>query len=384
MGKGLSGGGVNRYGEFLDLELKEAILRYNGLAGTLTHENVVVGLGSTETLFMAADAFLSPEIPFMTEWPTYYVILDRAAQNRSEIVKVPLLDGWVPDLDGMAAEAARARREGRPYGLVHLNVINNPMGTFLRKDTFDAFARALYQASPETVLLCDDSDPEFMEPRFQPHMFQALEHVVPGYPMLHVQTFSHTFGLTGLRIGYAIAPREIIRRMEEHKIFSGVNVLGSAAARASLEHADEQIRRVNRLCTESRDDLYPQLDALGLRHEPSQGHYIMIDLADLNGTLAVLQMYLNHQVFVRWGMDWEMDNWIRVNPGTEWENARFIQALRWLLDNGRRFRGADGREALAGSEGRRLAASALRAGFPGAMLARARSGGCLHPGRLLR
>ena len=49
------------------------------------------------------------------------------------------------------------------------------------------------------------------------------------------------------------------------------------------------------------------------------------------------------------------------NFGEVADNARFIQALRWLLDRGRRLRGLSRREALEGSEGRRLAAAAMLA-----------------------
>jgi len=370
LGKGLSGGGVNRYGDFLQNELKEAILRYNGLEGKLTAKNVVLGVGSAETLFMAADAYLSPERPFLSEWPTYYIIHDRAAQNRAEIVRIPLDENWKPDLQGILREAKAAQERHQPYGLLHFNVINNPMGTFLEQESFDAFAHSFYDASPDTVLLCDDSDREFMELQYQPQMFWAAQHVVKGKNMLHIQTFSHTFGLTGMRIGYGIAPKEIVQRMEGHKIFSGLHILGHAAALASLAQADEQIQRVNQLCTQSRNDLYRELDDMNLYYSPSQGHYIMIDLEDMNGVVAVLQMYLRRQVFVRWGMDWDMDNWIRVNPGTELENERFVEALKWLRDTGKTLRGVTALEYLHGTEGRQLTRAALRGGFPPHMLRR--------------
>jgi len=377
MGKGLCGGGINRYGEFLQNDLKRAVLRYNGLEAKLSTGNVVLGVGSSETLFMAADAYLSPDRPLLSEWPTYYIIHDRAAQNRADVKKIPLDEDWKPDLQAILQEAGAAQDQGKPYGLVHFNVINNPMGTFLEQESFDAFARSLYQAAPDSILLCDDSDREFMETRYQPSMFRAARHVVQGKNMLHIQTFSHTFGLTGMRIGYAIAPKEIVERMEGHKIFSGLHLLGHAAALAALTHADEQIQRVNRLCTQSRNDLYSELDALGLRYSPSQGHYIIMDLKDMDGMIAVLQMFFSKQVFVRWGMDWDMNSWIRVNPGTELENERFIDALKWLLSEKRRLRGISAREYLAGTEGKQLVRAALKNGFSPRMLCRTLNGPAL-------
>ncbi|MEW6441644.1 MAG: aminotransferase class I/II-fold pyridoxal phosphate-dependent enzyme [bacterium] len=369
LAKGLAGAGINRYDDYLQNDLKHAILRHNGLEGSLTAENVILGVGSSEVLFMAADAFTSPERPLLTEWITYRIILQRAGQNGAEVIRVPLRGDWEPDLDRMLDAAQEAAESGKPIGLVHFNLINNPAGTFLERDRFDAFARRLYEVSPETVLLCDDSDREYMDADKQPLLFGPARHVAEGRRMLHVQTFSHIFGLTGLRVGYGLAPAEVVRAMEARKIFAGVNVAGHQAALASLANADEQIRRCHRACTESRAWLDTALSALGLEHLPSQGHYILINLGSMDGTIAVLRMFFVQKVFIRWGSEWGMDNWIRVNPGTEWENERFIEALRWVLDTG--SAGLSAREYLDTTEGKRLAAAAVERGFPPRAIARA-------------
>jgi histidinol-phosphate aminotransferase len=366
LGSGLSGGGINRFDDFLQYELKRALLRHNGLDDVLAPENVILGVGSAEVLFMAADTFTGSERPFLTEWITYRIILQRVGQNGADVVKVPLRSDWSADLDAMEEEILNARRDGRPYGLVHFNVINNPAGTFLHRDSFDTFARSVYQQSPETILLCDDSDKEFMDADQRPLLFQAAEHVREGRNVLHVQTFSHVFGLTGLRIGYGIARKDIIDRMEAHRIFAGVNVVGHAAAAASLEHADEQITRCHAACTASRNWLYKELDAMGLRYLPSQGHYILIDLDTVDGTAAVLRLYTEHKVFVRFGSEWDLKHWIRVNPGTEYENARFISGLRAVLGKGPRpVAWSAYRSTTAGA---RLARVAIESGFPRSML----------------
>ena len=356
-------GGVNRYPDFDQEELKQAILRYNNLQGVLTTENVILGLGSAELLFMAADAYTSPRLPFLTEWVTYRIILQRAEQNRAEIVTVPLLADWKPDLDRMYDALKDAGDQGRRYGMVHFNVINNPAGTYLEQDAFDAFTRRVYDLGLDTVILCDDSDPEFIDPALEPRLFRAARHVAEGRNMLHIQTFSHIFGLTGLRIGYGLAPKEIVEKLDAHRIFSQINVLGEAAALASLENAEEQIRRCNRACMQSREQLYGALDALGLEYLPSQGHYNLINLQDMHSILAVLLLYAAKGVFVRWGFEWDLDNWIRVNPSNEYENERFLEALEWVL--GRRdLRRVSPAEYLRGTEGSRLARAAVKAGFP--------------------
>ena len=362
LAKGLSGGGINRYDEFLQYELKRAVLRHNGLDDVLTPENVIVGVGSAEVLFMAADAFTSAASPLLTEWATYRIILQRAGKNQADVVKVPLRSDWNVDLDAMEAAIINARTAGKPYGLVHFNVINNPVGTFLHQDSFDAFARSVYRQSPETIILCDDSDKEYMDADQRPLLFHAAQHVREGRNMLHVQTFSHVFGLTGLRIGYGIARKDIIERLEAHRIFAGVNVLGHAAATASLEHASEQIARCNAACTASRNWLNNELNAIGVQYLQSQGHYILINLGRIDGTAAVGRLYLVDKVFVRAGAEWDLKNWIRVNPGTAYENERFISGLRSLL--GKPPPNVAWNEYLSTTEGTQLVRALIQNGFP--------------------
>ncbi len=355
-------GGIHRFMDPSERDLKRAILRYNGVEHLLGPEHVILGLGSSEVLFMAADTFTSPERPLLTEWVTYRIIIQRAEQNQARVVRVPLKANWEPDLDAMKSEVAAACARGMPYGLVHFNLINNPAGTFLSKERFEDFAQSVYATSPETILLCDDSDREFMEGNKQPLLFTPIRHVVEGKPMLHVQTFSHIFGLTGLRIGYGIARTDIIQKMESHKIYQGVSITAHAAALASLAHADEQVQRCNKACCESRSWLYDKLNALGLEYLPSQGHYILINLHTMDGTVAVLLLYLLHKVFVRWGSEWGLSSWIRVNPSTAYENERFISGLRSILDRGPHKVSIS--EFAATTEGSRLIATALTYGFP--------------------
>ncbi len=257
-----------------------------------------------------------------------------------------------------------------PGKTLHLKVTHNPAGSYLDRDTFRAFADRVYALGLDTIILCDDSDREFMDPALQPRLFNAARDVVAGKNMLHIQTFSHIFGLTGLRIGYGLARKDIAEKLEAHRIFSNMNVLGQTAALASVEHAGEQVRRCNAACMESREQLYGELDALGLEYLRSQGHYNLINLQEMDGTVAVLLMYLVKKVFVRWGSEWEMDNWVRVNASNIYENGRFIEALRWVLGQ-KEARGVPAAEYLGTTEGKRMAQAAVKAGFPQHVLARA-------------
>ena len=321
--------GVHRYPDEKDLaDLKRAILKYNHLEDALTTENVVVSVGSSEALDMVADAYHSPSVPLLTEWPTYRIFLQRAEQNGARVFRVLLNDKWKPDYEEMLLQL-----ESHPeIGVVHFNAINNPVGTFMEKEPFDYFARRVWDNFPHVKILVDSSDPEFMDPQFKDQFIDVAQYVKEGKNIIWIQTFSHIFGITGLRLGYAIAPAEIITDLEGKKIRQGVSRLSCLAGLASLENAPEQIQRSYMSNMVGREYFYSEFKKMGLEYLPSQGAYALVNCRT-NGDIVFLLLVLN-RIWIRWGSEWDMTNWIRVNPGLHpRENKTFLRKFKTVLSN---------------------------------------------------
>lgn len=351
-------GGLMCYPDFEKDDLKRAILRYSHVEGDLGPDNIVLGVGSTESLMMAADVFTSPVRATLTEWPTYRIFLQRAEQNGSEIIKVPLRDPDLrPDFEAMKA-LLQARED---IGLVHFNVVNNPVGTFADRDELDAFLLWVFANRPDVVVLADDSDPEFIEPGSRDSFPRVIDYVVGGHNIIHVQTFSHAFGMTGLRLGYVIARDDLVERLLAKKIYAGVSATAHTAGLASLADARAQVARSFQCNDDGRRMLYGEFDRMGLRYLRSHGAFVMVEIG-MDSPLAYLQM-MRRKVLIRWGSEWDMNEWIRVNPGTAAQNERFIEALEDMLSGGSRR--TDPLDLLDSDEGRRLEAVSARLGlFP--------------------
>lgn len=107
----------------------------------------------------------------------------------------------------------------------------------------------------------------------------------PSYDNLVVlRTFSKAWGLAGLRVGYAVANRDVIARLRERGLLFATSSLSLRAASIMLEHWSrvrtwvEEAKRV-------RDWLRSRLLALGLQAYPSDASFILVrfpfDPADL-------------------------------------------------------------------------------------------------------
>ena len=310
-------------------DLVDAVLAYNRLRSAAAHrlrpENVMLMHGSAEGLTLTADTFVG-DGTIVSEWPAYYVVRQRVWQAGGTVVDVPLRrDTWQPDY----AALKRALHDHPRAGLVHFNAQNNPTGRALDRGSFDDFCRYVFERHPHIVILADESDHEFMSTGPARNIPDFAAYVSAGENFVHLQTFSHAFALTGLRIGYLLAPRRLIDRMAARRIPRPVNVFGHAAALATLADRSSQIKRSYELIDHGREYLYAELTKMGLRYLSSQGGYVMVDTGR-NGDAVFGQLW-GLGVLTRAGSTWDMDSWIRVCPGQPDENRRFIDSLRTVL-----------------------------------------------------
>jgi len=315
-------------------ELKNAILKYNGVYGVLDSGNIGLTVGSTEALMMCAYSLLDENTAVLTEWPTYGIFFTRVEQTGSKIIKVPLLkqsDGsYLPDLHSMKTKLD----EDSSIRIVHFNLINNPMGSYLKKPDFDAFVMHVNDNFPDAVIIADDSDPEFRERIPEDEFPKPIEHVIAGRNVIHIQTFSHIFGITGLRLGYYIAPAHLAGRIETKRIYNGVSISAVAGGIATMQNAGEQIERSYINNHEGRLWLYSQFEQMGIPYLRSHGSYIMLDVGIQSAVVYLLMAAQG--VIIRQGSEWGLDTWIRVNPGLHpVENEIFIKALKNVCRNSR-------------------------------------------------
>jgi histidinol-phosphate aminotransferase len=129
-----------------------------------------------------------------------------------------------------------------------------------------------------------------------------------------------------MRIGYGIAPREIIDALYKVRMVFNTNSSAQAAAFAAwddVEHVEKSIR-LNR---EGRDALYAGLGQRGVKYVKSYANFVLIDLEMPART--VIERLRDQGVIVR--PAWGLPACMRVSVGTAEQNARFFEALDRVL-----------------------------------------------------
>ena len=127
------------------------------------------------------------------------------------------------DLDAVA-EAARSHGAR----VVWLSDPNNPTGGVVSPDDWSQF---LDRLPPACAVVADEAYIDFADPALRA---DRIRDVVDGRPVIMLRSFSKTYGLAGLRLGFAIADPEVARLLDIVQEPFNVNRVALAAGRAAV------------------------------------------------------------------------------------------------------------------------------------------------------
>jgi histidinol-phosphate aminotransferase len=299
----------NRY-SYVD-PLKKEIARLHGVG----LENLLMGCGSTEYLQTAPWIFLRKGGRLVLAKPTYSWCAGVARVMEREVTEVPLRQDGTLDVSGMK------RAFGPDTRLAYIANPDNPTGASVPVDVVEDLVKALPEGA---ALLVDEAYYNFL-----PAGQSSVSLVRKGAPVVVARTFSKAFGLAGLRLGYVVAPKNLIDELKllwtlDMGVNAAVNV-GGLAALSDQAHIDRYVKLVD----EGLDYLRSGLSELGVRSLPHRAPFFMAELG--REAAPVVLALAREKVYVRDGKAWEMPTRLRISVGLPDENRVFLEKLRGAL-----------------------------------------------------
>ncbi len=300
---------LHRYPDGNCLALKKELASRLGVKESM----VVVGNGSDEIILLALRAFVDPGEEVVVAEPTFLIYALASKVAGAKVVPVPLRNLRY-DLKGMR-EAVTEKTK-----IVFIANPDNPTGTFVHRTEVGKFMEDL----PKHVLVFfDEAYHEFVEDKEYPDTRRYLNR----HPVIITRSFSKAYGLAGLRIGYGMAPAELVSAVDLVREPFNVNSLAQAAAIAALEDR-AHLERTRHLVWEGKRYLCRKLDRLGLRYVPSQTNFLLVYVGDAE---AIYERLLSFGVIVREMGPWRLSGYLRVTIGTMSENRRFVHVLEKIM-----------------------------------------------------
>jgi histidinol-phosphate aminotransferase len=231
------------------------------------NNQIVLGPGSGEILTNAVRAFTSPSKPLATAWPTFENPRDTARKLGTEVRAVPLDANLKIDIDKLV-EASKGA------GLVFFCNPNNPTATVHSAATVADFVKRVRAASPDTAILIDEAYHDYVTDS----SYKTAMDIAKGTPKVFVtRTFSKAFGMAGLRVGYAIGDREVIKALGSYRMPYAVNLPAIAAATVALgntAHIDQERARN----TSVRSFTMKAFEQMGFKATDSQTNFIFVNI----------------------------------------------------------------------------------------------------------
>ena len=303
---------LNRYPDGGAYALRTALAEHHGVS----LEEVIVGGGADGVIDLLSQATLDVGDEIVCGWPSFPSYVLDALKVGAVPRKVPLRD-HVYDLDAMLAEV------GPRTKLVYVCHPNNPTGTTNGRAELLAFVGAL---PPHVLAVVDQAYFEYID---DPDYADGIQELFKeGRRVVVLRTFSKIYGLAGLRVGYGIAPADVVKATSKVRRAFDVDAIAQAAAAASLGDEAELGRR-RALNAAGREELAATLRAHGLEPVgPALGNFLFVDVGD---GAALFDRLLRQGVIVRPLAGFGAPEAIRVTVGTPDENAFFGACLGQVL-----------------------------------------------------
>lgn len=264
---------------------------------------ILVGNGSDEVLRLLCHALLAPGDRIGMLYPTYVLYRTLAAMFGAacEEFDVEPPDFAIPD-----------RAKSDACQILFLANPNPPMGTAYSKDVVEEVVRC----AADRLVVVDEAYVDFGGST-------AVELVRRYQNVAVTRTFSKSYALAGLRIGFVVAQPPLIEQLEKLKDSYNVNSVSQVAALAAWEAVDYYRELVRKVC-ETREWLRGELVARGFEVAQSAGNFLFARRRDARELYLALKQ---RRVLVRWFDQRLLRDGLRITVGTPQETEALLQAL---------------------------------------------------------
>lgn len=255
-----------------DPELREAISdHYQKTYGTqVKPDQIIVTSGSSPAILLALSALCNEMDEIILPDPGYACYPNFIHYIGAKAVRVP-----VSPLDGfqLHAKDIRQRITSRTKGIL-INSPMNPMGNLLKPEVLQDIANL-----GQIVL----SDEIYHGLVYHGQAHSILEYTKNAFVL---NGFSKLYAMTGLRLGYLIAPEKFIRPMQklQQNLFICASSVAQRTGIAVLKEAQADVERMKSIYNERRIYMIKRLRELGfpIPVEPTGAFYVFVDASHLS------------------------------------------------------------------------------------------------------
>jgi aspartate/methionine/tyrosine aminotransferase len=313
-------------------ELREAICEYylETYQVSIDPDQVIVTSGSSPAIFLVFSALLEQDDEVIISDPHYacYPNFIKFVQGRPVSVPVYQEDGFQ-----YRPELIKDKINSKTRA-IFINSPSNPTGNLLSENRMKAIADLV--SNPESPHIVSDEI-------YHGLVYEGQEHSILEYTKraFVLNGFSKLFAMTGLRLGYVIAPQPFIRPMQklQQNFFISANAMVQMAGIAALKEARDDVIRMKDIYNERRKFMIDRLKEIGfgITVEPTGAFYVFANAKHLSSDSYKLAFDIleNARVGVAPGIDFgpNGEGYLRFSYANSLENiAEGMDRLQKYLE----------------------------------------------------
>ena len=309
---------LHRYPDPYQRKLRAAIAKLRGLEA----DQVFTGNGSDEAIDLIIRLFCEAgKHRILCTPPTYGMYKVSARIHDIEVDNAPLHPDFSLNPTAIIGAISPHTR------VLFLCSPNNPTGNLMSEADLEYIC-----THAPCIVVIDEAYIDFAQS-------QSMTKALDKFPNLIVlQTLSKSFGLAGIRLGIALASKEIIAYFDKIKAPYNVNSLTAKVALSALQQPEIMQAKVQETLQE-RDYVTKRLEllkqqlvnapiALGSIF-PSQANFVLFQI---DQALRIQQALAEQKVILRYrGNELHCENSLRLSIGSRSENNAFFEALISVL-----------------------------------------------------
>lgn len=239
-----------------------------------SNKNIVVTCGSTEAMMAVMMSVCDPNDKVIVFSPFYENYGADSILCGANPIYVPLH----PPVFNFDKEELENAFKQNPKALILCNP-SNPCGKVFSKEELEYIA--CLAVKYDTYVITDEVYEHIVYAPYKHTYFASL----PGMfeRTISCSSLSKTYSITGWRLGYCIAPENIIEQIKKVHDFLTVGAAAplQEAAVVGLEFSDAYYDELQKLYTHKKDLFLNGLKELNIPHtEPQGAYYVMVDISE--------------------------------------------------------------------------------------------------------
>jgi len=270
----------------------------------ISKEWIMVGNGSDELLNIAVRAILEKNDKLFITDPTYILYEVLAAMQEAKIIRCRLDKNFdfPQEIDTQDAK------------LVMISNPNTPTGKVFERKTIEALCR-----KTKGFVLLDEAYVDFSK--------ENSMNLVKKYKNVIVtRSFSKSYALAGLRIGYLVARPEVIEEFMKLKDSYNVNRLSQAAALAAIKDRVWFRATLSRIIRD-REMFSAELEKLDFEVIPSDANFIFVKHPKVKALDLYKKLYAE-KILVRHFNRERLKEYLRISIGTHQEMIQVLNVIK--------------------------------------------------------